>query len=126
MRYIDEKSICCCQLVTKRYEIQSYIVGCESGRIYLYKEKNGIDNKDNLEYFDMMQAHNKKINYIFYIREQNLIFSAGEDGNIFIYCVYEYPDSDILNNGNNSNNKHKENTKSSKKNIFNSLWRKSS
>ena len=102
VRYIDEKSICCCQLVTKRYELQSYIVGSESGKLYLYKEKNGADNKENMEYFDMMQAHNKKINYIFYIRDQNLIFSAGEDGNIFIYCVYEYPDSDISNNDENN------------------------
>ena len=49
-----------------------------------------------------MYNHNKKINYVFYIREHNLIFSAGEDGNIFIYCVYEYPDSDISNNDENN------------------------
>ena len=102
--YIDEKPICFCNLVTKRYELQSYIVGCESGKIILYKEKSqtGIQISENLEKFDLMYTHNKKINYVFYIREHNLIFSAGEDGNIFIYCVYEYPDSDISNNDENN------------------------
>ena len=102
--YINEKSICCCHLVTKRYELQAYIVGSESGKIYLYKDKmiNYDLIQDNIEYYDMMYTHNKKINYIFYIREHNLIFSAGEDGNIFIYCVYEYPDNDISNNDENN------------------------
>ena len=102
--YINEKSICCCHLVTKRYELQAYIVGSESGKIYLYKDKMNKNDliQDNIEYYDMMYTHNKKINYIFYIREHNLIFSAGEDGNIFIYCVYEYPDNDISNNDENN------------------------
>ena len=102
--YIYEKGICCCHLFTKRYELQSYIVGCDSGKIYLYKDKKGLisNDKENMEYYDMIHAHNKKINYVFYIREHNLIFSAGEDGNIFIYCVYEYPDSDISNNDENN------------------------
>jgi len=100
--YINEKSICCCQLVTKRYELQSYIIGTESGKVFLYKEKNDFINNESLEYFDMMHTHCKKVNYIFYIRDQNLIFTAGEDGNIFIYCVYEYPDSDISNNDENN------------------------
>ena len=102
--YIDEKGICCCNLVTKRYELHSYIVGCESGKIYLYKEKQGEEgwNQEKIEYHDSMHIHSKKINFIFYIREHNLIFSAGEDGNIFIYCIYEYPDSDITNNDENN------------------------
>ena len=102
--YINEKSICCCHLVTKRYELQAYIVGSESGKIYLYKDKMNKNDlvQDNIEYYDMMYTHNKKINYIYYIREHNLIFSAGEDGNIFIYCVYEYPDNDISNNDENN------------------------
>ena len=102
--YIDEKGICCCNLVTKRYELQSYIVGCESGKIYLYKENQGDEgwNQEQMEYYDSIHIHNKKINYIFYIREHNLIFSAGEDGNLFIYCIYEYPDSDTSNKDENN------------------------
>ena len=104
--YIDEKGICCCHLVTKRYELQSYIVGTEKGKIFLYKEKqgNGLITTENeiMEKHDMIYSHNKKINYIFYIREHNLIFSGGEDGNIFIYCLYEYPDTDITNSDENN------------------------
>jgi len=104
--YIDEKGICCCHLVTKRYELQSYIVGTEKGKIFLYKDKqgNGLLTQENeiMENHDMIYSHNKKINYIFYIREHNLIFSGGEDGNIFIYCLYEYPDTDITNNDENN------------------------
>ena len=104
--YIDEKGICCCHIVTKRYELQSYIVGTEKGKIFLYKDKqgNGLLTQENeiMEKHDMIYSHNKKINYIFYIREHNLIFSGGEDGNIFIYCLYEYPDTDITNNDENN------------------------
>ena len=104
--YIDEKGICCCHLVTKRYELQSYIVGTEKGKIFLYKDKQGngllTQENENMEKHDMIYSHNKKINYIFYIREHNLIFSGGEDGNIFIYCLYEYPDTDITNNDENN------------------------
>ena len=98
--FISENSISCCHMVTKRYEIQSYAVGSQNGKIYLYKD--GIKNGENVEYFDSLYAHSKKINFLFYIREHNLLFSAGEDGNIFIYCVYEYPDSDITNSDENN------------------------
>ena len=34
------------------------------------------------------------MNFIFFSRDTNLLFSGGEDGNIFIYAVYEYPDGE--------------------------------
>ena len=91
---IEENSISCCHINTKRYEIQSIIVGAESGKIFLYN--NHIKNNENLEKFDEIYPHSKKVNFLFFVRDLNLLFSAGEDGNIFIYCIYEYPDNDIL------------------------------
>ena len=98
--FIEENPISCCHINTKRYEIQSLIVGTESGKIYLYNNK--FKNNENLEKHDVLYAHNKRVNFLYFIRDLNLLFSAGEDGNIFIYCVYEYPDNDILNNEENN------------------------
>ena len=98
--FIEENAISCCHINTKRYEIQSLIVGTESGKIYLYN--NNFKNNENLEKHDVLYTHNKKVNFLYFIRDLNLLFSAGEDGNIFIYCIYEYPDNDILNNEENN------------------------
>ena len=98
--YIEENPISCCHINTKRYEIQSLIVGTETGKIFLYN--NNIIQNENIEKFDVLYPHNKKVNFLYYVRDLNLLFSAGEDGNIFIYCVYEYPDNDILNNDENN------------------------
>jgi WD40 repeat protein len=92
--YIDENGISCCHINTKRYEIQSLIVGTETGKIYLYN--NSIRNNENLEKYDVIHSHSKKVNFLYFVRDLNLLFSAGEDGNIFIYCIYEYPDNEIL------------------------------
>ena len=34
------------------------------------------------------------ISHIYYSRDTNLLFSAGDDGNLFIYAIYEYPDGE--------------------------------
>ena len=98
--YIEENGISCCHINTKRYEIQSLIVGTEKGKIYLYN--NNIKNNVNLEKYDVLYCHSKKVNFLYFVRELNLLFSAGEDGNIFIYCIYEYPDNDVLNSDENN------------------------
>ena len=98
--YIEENGISCCHINTKRYEIQSFVVGTETGKIFLYN--NNIKNNENLEKFDVLYTHNKKINFLYFVRDLNLLFSAGEDGNIFIYCIYEYPDNDLSNNDENN------------------------
>ena len=38
--------------------------------------------------------HIKKVN--FFSRDNNLLFSAGDDGNLFIYAIYEYPDGETV------------------------------
>ena len=97
---IEENGISCCHINTKRYEIQSIIVGTESGKVILYN--NNIVKNENMEKFDSLFTHSKKVNFLYFIRDLNLLFSAGEDGNIFIYCIYEFPDNDILSNDENN------------------------
>ena len=115
---IDEHGVSCCHIHTKRYEIQSVVVGTSNGKVCLYSKK--IDNedllkdKDHLNFdlseininkpkhnpelditkFDSVLSHRSRVNFLFFSRDTNLLFSAGDDGNIFIYAVYEYPDGE--------------------------------
>ena len=111
---IDEHGVSCCHIQTKRYEIQSVAVGTTSGKVCLYskkidyeppeKDKNNLnknvlnndnDQNINIAKFDSVNSHSAKVNFLFFSRDTNLLFSAGDDGNIFIYAIYEYPDGDI-------------------------------
>ncbi len=44
--------------------------------------------------WDTLKSHRGKINFLSFNRETNLIFSAGDDGNLFVYCVHEILDLD--------------------------------
>ena len=107
---IDEHGVSCCHIHTKRYEIQSVAVGTLNGKVCLYskkidneaineKDKNNSNNLENLDVnitkFDGVLSHSAKVNFLYFSRDTNLLFSAGDDGNIFIYAIYEYPDGDI-------------------------------
>ena len=92
---IKEHGVSLCHIHTKRYEIQSVAVGTADGKVALYSKK--IDSEIDpvpLANFDMIYSHSNKVNFIFFSRDTNLLFSGGEDGNIFIYAVYEYPDGE--------------------------------
>ena len=92
---IQEHGVSLCHIHTKRYEIQSVAVGTSDGKVALYSKK--IDEEENptpLPNFDIIQSHSNKVNFIFFSRDTNLLFSGGEDGNIFVYAVYEYPDGE--------------------------------
>ena len=70
-------------------------MGTADGKVALYSKK--IDSEIDpvpLANFDMIHSHSNKVNFIFFSRDTNLLFSGGEDGNIFIYAVYEYPDGE--------------------------------
>ena len=116
---IDEHGVSCCHIHTKRYEIQSVVVGTSNGKVCLYSKK--IDNEDNtkgkdhlnfdlseiniknqkhnpelnITKFDSVLSHSSRVNFLFFSRDTNLLFSAGDDGNIFIYAIYEYPDGEV-------------------------------
>ena len=93
---ITDHGVSLCHIHTKRYEIQSVAVGTIDGKVSLYSKK--IDSEqDNTQIpcFESIQSHSNKVNFIFFSRDTNLLFSGGEDGNIFIYAVYEYPDGEV-------------------------------
>ena len=92
---IKEHGVSLCHIHTKRYEIQSVAVGTIDGKVALYSKK--IDSEQEpkeIPCFDSVQSHSNRVNFIFFSRDTNLLFSGGEDGNIFIYAVYEYPDGE--------------------------------
>lgn len=116
---IDEHGVSCCHIHTKRYEIQSVVVGTYNGKVCLYSKKIenepieqdkknhlNLDLEDlnieekkhnpelNIVKFDSVISHSAKVNFLFFSRDTNLLFSAGDDGNIFIYAIYEYPDGE--------------------------------
>ena len=95
--YIDEKGTSVCGINTKRYNINSIALGTEDGKMCLYNRNvNKLDKYNTIKRFDKVKAHKGKINFIYYSRDTNLLFSAGEDGNIFTYAVYEYPDGETV------------------------------
>jgi hypothetical protein len=68
----------------------------KDNNINLSNDRNNNNNQNiNIAKFDSVISHNSKVNFLFFSRDTNLLFSAGEDGNIFIYAIYEYPDGDI-------------------------------
>ena len=93
---IQEHGVSLCHIHTKRYEIQSIAIGTLDGKVVLYSKKIESESEPNpIPVFDLIQSHSNKINFIFFSRDTNLLFTGGEDGNIFIYAIYEYPDGEI-------------------------------
>ena len=93
---IKEHGVSICHIHTKRYEIQSVAVGTIDGKVSLYSKK--IDSEQDISpipCFESVQSHSNRVNFVFFSRDTNLLFSGGEDGNIFIYAVYEYPDGEV-------------------------------
>ena len=92
---INEHGVSLCHIHTKRYEIQSIAVGTSDGKVALYSKKIDSENeKTEIPLFDSINSHSNRVNFIFFSRDTNLLFSGGEDGNIFIYAIYEYPDGE--------------------------------
>lgn len=113
MSKFNKKLYSVAHINSKKYDIKALVAGGEDGSISLYKyplsysisneENNSAFNNNNssqqLDYnieFDFKKAHRSPITFIFYNRDTNLIFTAGEDGNLFIYCLYELPDGESI------------------------------
>ena len=92
---IEEHGVSLCHIHTKRYEIQSIGIGTSDGKVALYSKKIESEQEPvKIPCFDCIQSHSNRVNFLFFSRDTNLLFSGGEDGNIFIYAVYEYPDGE--------------------------------
>ena len=83
-----------CNINSKRFGINSIAIGNNNGELCLYSHH--IPQINGVVKFDSVMAHKSKINSIYFSRDTNLLFSAGEDGNIFIYTIYETPDGENI------------------------------
>jgi hypothetical protein len=52
-----------------------------------------------------VKSHRNRITNIIYNRDTNLLFSSGEDGNLFIYCIHELQDGENLSYDDNTSSK---------------------
>ena len=91
-----------CGLKSKRLEIGSYATGSNDGYMSLYPnllflDSKGKPNSKHILPWKSIKSHRGRITHIEYNRDTNLIFSAGEDGNLFIYCLHEIQEGDNFN-----------------------------
>lgn len=63
----------------------------------LFLDSKGKPNSKHILPWKSIKSHRGKITHIEYNRDTNLIFSAGEDGNLFIYCLHEIQEGDNFN-----------------------------
>ena len=96
---VKEKLTSICGIRSKRFEIGSYVTGSDDGYISLYPNSFFLDSKGtpNSKYilpWKTTKSHRGKITHIEYNRDTNLVFSAGEDGNLFIYYINEIQEGD--------------------------------
>lgn len=68
----------------------SLAIGSEDGAVNLYSYPF------NENVWDSAKAHRSAVTHINFSRDTNLVFSSGEDGNLFIYCIYELPDGENI------------------------------
>lgn len=85
-----------CHILSKKFNIHALVFGTADGYLTLNSLPSNENTKDvNIEY-DFRKSHRSGITHILYSRDTNLIFSAGEDGNLFVYCLYELPDGEVI------------------------------
>jgi hypothetical protein len=89
-----------CGLKSKRLDIGSYATGSDDGYMSLYPNLLFLDSKGKTNKYILpwksIKSHRGKITHIEYNKDTNLVFSAGEDGNLFIYCLHEIQEGDNL------------------------------
>lgn len=78
-------------ILSKKYDIPSVLLGTDDGTLMLAPYP-----LTTLFEFDSKKAHRSAIRHINFSRDTNLIFTAGDDGNLFIYCLYELPDGELI------------------------------
>ena len=100
-----------CNIKSKRFDIGSYATGSSDGYISLYPSLLMLDTKgkNNPSYiakpWKSVKSHRNRITNIIYNRDTNLLFSSGEDGNLFIYCIHELQDGENLSYDDNTSSK---------------------
>lgn len=78
-----------CHIRSKKYDVSALAVGTQNGYINVlpFPFDNAI--------WDVLRSHRGEITHLNFSKETNLIFSAGTDGNLFIYCLHEIRDETV-------------------------------
>lgn len=87
---IADKVDTLCAIKSKKYDIIGIATGTEDGRVILYS--HNVDEPKSR--WDSIQSHQGRITKMIYNKDTNLLFSSGEDGNVFVYGIYEYIDGE--------------------------------
>ena len=90
--FISEQVTCFTIIFPKKIEKKCIICGTKDGKIVAYH----YPVKDAKYKFDEIYTHSGKITKLNYIREISMLISSGEDGNFFIYSLFEILGDTIL------------------------------
>ena len=85
MTFIKEQVTCFIIIFPKKLDKKCIICGTKDGKIVIFPYPiNEANNK-----MDEIYTHSGKITKLNYIKEINMLISCGEDGNFFIYSLFE-------------------------------------
>ena len=103
---IKESLSSICSIKSKRFDIGSYATGSETGILSLYPsllflDSKGLPSTKLATPWISLKSHIGKITNINYNKDTNLLFSSGDDGNLFVYCIHELQDGENLSYENN-------------------------
>ena len=85
MTYLKEKITNFIIIFPKKIDKKCIICGTKEGKIVIYP----YPVKDSKNKLDEIYTHSGKITKLNYIKEINMLISCGEDGNFFIYSLFE-------------------------------------
>ena len=92
MSLLDDKITCILVIQPKKIEKKCIVCGTNDGKIILFP----FPFKEAKCKWDEVRTHTGKINQIEYISEVNMIISSGDDGNFFVYSLYEILGETVL------------------------------
>ena len=104
---IKESLSSICSIKSKRFDIGAYATGSDMGVLSLYPSLLCLDSKGkpNTKLADpwiSIKSHRGRVTNINFNRDTNLLFSSGDDGNLFVYCIHELQDGENLSYENNT------------------------
>ena len=70
---------------SKKFDVNLIFSGTKNGKIIVYPSPF----KSAKFKYDEIKSHNENVNKIIYNNDLNILFSCGNDGNIFVYSIYE-------------------------------------
>ena len=104
---IKESLSSICSIKSKRFDIGAYATGSDIGVLSLYPSLLCLDSKGKPNTklaapWISIKSHRGKVTNINFNRDTNLLFSSGDDGNLFVYCIHELQDGENLSYENNT------------------------